>query len=60
MSEEIKRGPYADGCVYNRQGVVCKVRGRCEGCGWNPEEREKRNAQLKESGRCRRTGGEKA
>ena len=40
---------FPDGCVYNREGVVCKVAVKpCYKCGWNPSVSKTRICKIKE------------
>ena len=36
-----------NGCKYNPAGVLCETH-NCDGCGWTPEEAERRRTLLAE------------
>lgn len=40
---DLKHRPWADGCIFNPQGIVCKEpMGHCPSCGWCPAEEKRR------------------
>lgn len=50
VRDYFRRGPWADGCIFNPQGVVCKdEKVDCVHCGWCPAEAKRRLLALREA-----------